>query len=363
MYKFNRSDDRFMYKLLTVFFFLLFAQSALSQKVLDFALITPVEKMPASLTSERSVVVIAYPSRVSWQAEAKIIHRQFIRMGIDPVLYLHYGDFMSSALLTSQFLKLFAEREIKQIILIQINEQETHLAIAKPGETTLFEIMTDGWMCTAPSLNDALFQMALDIKKTEMKRTNFLIAETPDFLETLPILEGNQYPNFPTQLKRVPLAISRFQTVTVDSSIVLNASAQRLLDEYNASVVDRNRQLEVLLSKYPYTYKWVGTETDQELFQKGFQFVLRYVNTSGISAKKMLGYKTDPLETDYLSIIPLPDDKRTLKTIDIKEPIYKFYLKQTVQKDIYVGRYWDADENWEVALENFLTHLSRHLEP
>ena len=56
-----------------------------------------------------------------------------------------------------------------------------------------------------------------------------------------------------------------------------------------------------------------------------------------------------------------PDGTITLRTIPVEAPVYKFYIKNLLRNEVYVGESWDADETWQEALDNYLSAMVEEL--
>ncbi len=119
-----------------------------------------------------------------------------------------------------------------------------------------------------------------------------------------------------------------------------------------------NDRLGSVFSGYPWKYELIDYSVGEEqLLKDGFQYVLLRLNTSGYSIRQMLGYELNQGETDYITVLKKPDGTVTFRSIPITAPVYKYYIKQLVRKEIYIGDTWDGDESWEAALDHFLSNL------
>ena len=320
------------------------------------------KKLPDNLTSVRTAVILHAPNGQSWKKTAEKVHNQLRQMGIDAIVYLNYRDLTASLQLKNKFIEFLNVRRVENLIFISSLKQDHRLLITSYAKTkNLIRLNATSWYTEAATLNDVLFELALAIKKKEYEFTNFLIPDQPEIFEDMPLFKGTHFPSFPTRIKRLPLAVTKFATYAIDST---QASPQQLSEvkKYNEKIKRKNQQLEQAFKAFPYKYEMTEPITDEEAYRKGYQFVLRHFNTSGENIKKLLNYEINAQETDYISIVPLEGGGRTLKTIPIDEPVYKFYIKQTIAGDVYVGRHWDAAVNWEEALKNFLLHMKNDFE-
>ena len=72
-----------------------------------------------------------------------------------------------------------------------------------------------------------------------------------------------------------------------------------------------------------------------------------------------MNYQTIAKETAYISTVKGDSTNTILKTIPVDALVHKFYIRQTVTHEVYVGKDWDADNTWSKALENFILNLKR----
>ena len=86
------------------------------------------------------------------------------------------------------------------------------------------------------------------------------------------------------------------------------------------------------------------------------QFILYQIYDTGLRIKDYLNYTQNASETDYISV-QLGEGKPKLKTIPVEDKVYKYYVKHIYSRDIYLGKDWDADPDWKLALRNYIAGL------
>lgn len=323
----------------------------------EFQLISKTREVSPEIFHNRSTVIFSSPRKDEvWKEKAERIHRQLIRMGVDPVIYLHYDDFTSGITVTRKFHDLMATRNISNIFLIHDGERIKQMAVI-PFENGRMNFSGKSWYDEAASLNDVIFKFALEVKKLDISNTNFLVADYPEIVEDVILFNGKQYPNYPSRLTRATLAVTLYPTISDPDSINLPG-----IRNHNEKVEALNNTIKATFRDYPFPYQFVQDDTDENLYKNRFQYVLRVLNTSGKTIRNMLNYEVDENETDYISVVPLPNGSRTLKTYGIDEKVYKCYIQQTARSDVHVGRYWDADKSLSQAITNFLLHLQNNVQ-
>lgn len=323
--------------------------------MIEMDLLEKASGVPQDLFNTRSAVVISMDERsTEWKEAANQIHKQFRRMSIDPVAYIHYWDFDASPAANTEFAKLFAKRKIDYLFLFRFSEEKIELAIATLSNGEI-DFNTLGWKSEDFSLNQLIFKLALEVKKIDAKPSNFLISDFPEIVEDIKLFDGNQYPNYPSRLTRAKLAVVLLPQLENPEGLSIN-------DDHNLAVESMNQKIENAFTDYPYPFEIVPYQDDVTLAKSRFQYALRFVHTSGEAAKRILDYPEKSGEKDIVSAVPVGNGQRSLKKISAEKRVYKFYIQQTIVFDIHVGRYWDADAKIEIALSSFLSNMQSQFE-
>jgi hypothetical protein len=283
-------------------------------------------------------------------------------MSIDPVIYIHYQDLHSGATTHQKYLDLIDSRDIYYMIYIAKQPERTSMMICAKGKYDLLNVGRKAWYGEGEKFSEVAMKLALKMKSMELDKRNYLFADKPEFVEQVPLYDGTHYKIYPSQLKRFPMAVTKFERIIIDSTEQIEPVFMERVDAYNRDIDSKNAKMQSILNSYSFKYELVDDQADDKLYNKRFQYVLRMVNTTGTNVKQLLKYDFDKKETSFISSIPLENDQRTLKAISASEPVFKFYLQQTVQHDVYVGRHWDSDTTWEAALHNFLGNMSKSFE-
>ncbi len=320
---------------------------------IEFALINNSSSIPQNLATTRSAIMISSSNKSDkWKEDAKAIHNQLTRMKVDPVLYVHYWDYRSSPVVTNKFQELMRTRNVNFIFLFHLDER-VRLSII-PLTNGKFDFKKSSWTAEDNTINQVIFKLAIEQRKIDSPSTNFLVPDRPEVLEDITIFTGQQIPSYPSQVERRQMAVVLLPELTHESDI---PSVQKEVENHNQQIRSINESIKSVMADYPYPHEFLPFDSDVNIAKKRFQYALRFIHTSGLTAKKLLNYSVEADETDFVSIVPLPDGERTLKTYPIEDPVYKFYIQQTIVFDCHVGRYWDADESLEQALRNFLLNM------
>lgn len=286
-------------------------------------------------------------------------------MGIDAVAYFVDWDFFANPMVTDRYLRMMSQREIQSVLFLTKKKDKFQISILEynPGQNLVFANKT-AWKSSIGSIHDVFLALGLNLSKvvTPSDRTNFLVPENAQVYQYIPLSEGIILYTYPSQLKRVKLAVERFEKVEIPNGC--SNQVRSKLEAYNSEIdIKNNSLLNQLTHEYPYEFELVPVREDNEHYRNGFQYVLRFITTTGFSSKRLLKMTIDENETDYISVKPGNGNGGTdLLTIPVEAIVSKFYVKQTVAKDIYVGKHWDADYTWKESLTNFIFNLKNQLQ-
>ena len=186
-----------------------------------------------------------------------------------------------------------------------------------------------------------------------MNKSNFLVAEKPEFLEDINAIKGRKFEVHARDLATLKLAVPKFKKI--DQELIDKSTDQAPLLAYNRKVDNWNQELVNILSEFPYKYELVETIDARELYRQGFQYALFNFHTKGVTIKKMLNMKIDDSETEYIT----NTTGNLLKRQSTNQVVSKFYVKHLYTNDIYTGDKWDADETWQQSLTNYLYHYRK----
>lgn len=137
---------------------------------------------------------------------------------------------------------------------------------------------------------------------------------------------------------------------------------QQLLDQisqYNTEVARKNERIKEIMKAYPFKYDLVQETDESKLYDSGYQYALMSVSSTGRSVKRILNYPSSKSETHYVSATISNEGETALKRIPVQANITKYYIKQTIVKDVHTGKVWDADAPWEEALRNYILNLRK----
>jgi hypothetical protein len=338
-------------------------------------------ELPDDILQKRAAVFISAPQksaqsseRGDWKSMSFQAHDYFKQIGIDAAVYIYLDDALAGPDASQMYAKYLTEREIKYIIILSKvlvksgnKIDTTHVAVITQfnGQPDFISNGQKAWKDQNKDVDRIMRNIYRIAVRLEFKRTNFLIIDQPEFIGGISIIPARRNESFPTDLRVDKIAVPKYVDYEIPSGYPHSPINNRIsgeIDESNKINSRLNARLESIFSAYPWKYELVDYGAGEEqLFKDGFQYVLLRLNTAGNSIRQMLGYELNEGETDYITVLKRPDGAITFRSIPVSAPVYKYYIKHLVRKEIYIGEVWDADETWDSALEHFIANLKERL--
>ncbi|MEL7144934.1 MAG: hypothetical protein AAFO69_01095 [Bacteroidota bacterium] len=314
--------------------------------------LTPQTGFPKWLQSARSAVIIDLEE--DWKTFSEKVHRKLRLMSVDAVQYVDYRDMNAGKDATKTILEYLKQRQITYLLTFTKNKSDQYElnitdleGFLKPGTHVSYQY-------AGVELKGLLKYVANELIKADLEKSNFLVAEKPEFLEDVAAIKGRKFEVHARDLSTLKLAVPKFQKITKET--IDTAIAKEPLLAYNRQVDAWNVELEqILKASFPYKYEMVASTDARELYKEGFQYALLNFHTKGVSIKKMLNMKTEDAETEYITSAA----NDVLERKAVTKVVFKFYVKHLYTNDIYTGDKWDAGDTWQEALRNYLYHYRK----
>ncbi|MEQ9423678.1 MAG: hypothetical protein RJQ09_04615 [Cyclobacteriaceae bacterium] len=343
-----------------------------------FSLLQFENTIPPELLRTRTAVFIDFPDikgetviRGNWKQFAEKIHTELRRLGIDAIAYYHLNDFYAGIDATDGFKAPLAYREIENLIFVRQKENALGIEIeliltANSADDVLLRPNQKAYRITGSDFAQIALQFARDLYQAKLINQNFMVPDRPEFFTDTNVLNGRRYETFTRDLRIGKLAVPKFSVYKFPDgfdSTQLTANKLNAISLYNQQIARANQKLAEILEKYPYKYELVDYSVGEEhLYRLEFSHVLMHLHSTGINIRRFLNYEIDPSETDYITLKTILDGVTTLEQYSINTPVYKYYMKHLVNKEVYLGTQWDADLTWEEALVNHLNNFIEALE-
>lgn len=291
--------------------------------------------LPEKLLSTRSVVI--YQGNIS-EKEFSAMQKQFQRIGIDAVAYYDAELFFAGKDVESGLFTYLSQRDIVNFILIEKKDLQFQLAACPFSKQENWINENEiAWSQRSHSLME-LLQALYRQSWGQQQKANYLINDYAERNLPFSIFRGRRSEFFAVDLKVDKLAVTAFSTS--DDSLAL---------------VD-------IMRTYPFNYGLVERNwSTQKLRQEGYLYELCYIYARGKSAKVLLGFEINENESGFVSM-SFNDGKAQLTTYPADIPVYKFYVRHIVSGNIFLGKAWDADPDWDKALENHIQAFRAELQ-
>jgi hypothetical protein len=290
--------------------------------------LTFTEAVPKDLLATRSIVLYDYTCK---QAELEEMQKAFQQIGIDAVAYFESDIVMAGSDVTKAFSDYFSARQIKYLLFFEkVSEGYQLIGVPFDGSKGLFDPKLPAWRVQKERLNELLRTVFQDSWRGQ-KKQNFLVNEFPETDINVDPSPGTRQQFYAIDLKVDNLAVPKFGDPVMDAE----------LEKFFAE-------------NYTLKYKLTEKGADEKALRKeGFLYILCYVHTRGRAAKALLGYPQSGIESLYASIT-FPNGQLQLKTLPADADVYKFYVRNLVSGNIFLGTKWDADVTWQEALRNHI---------
>lgn len=319
--------------------------------------------LPETLTNTRSAVIISTSSsyhrerRPAWKPFVEEVHKSFRKIGIDAIVYIHANDLNAGPEVTQAYLTILSERKVNNLIYIHHAPEGNAISmtITRFFHENFIEPGQLAWAERHEDWDRLALRLGRQVLRQELVRSNFLIPEGPEYLDDLVIYDGTRLENFPSRMKSLPIAVVPFSPASQEN--IQEPEVIRQIQLYNDSIQALNRELVEILKLYPYEYELVKETDMKSLYDAGFQYVLFPIGTSAKTVKNILDYQTNSTETAYISVTYNSEGKRELKQFPVNALVWKYYIRQTIVRDLHTGEVWDADATWQAALTNFIFNI------
>lgn len=345
---------------------------SLPEAIDKFKLLNVRNELPTNLLSSRTAVYIQVPNkkgkhpvRGDWKKFAHAVHEGFRKMGIDAVAYYNFDDLNAGLDAENGFINPLDNRQIENLIFL--NEKETILGneviltITERTDGVLLKINQPAYRLQRNAIGEIIAQLGRDIYANKLVNSNFMILDKPEFFTDTDVVKGRRYESFNRDLKISKLAVplfSKFKFPNNIDSASVSEDKISMIRQYNELVTSANQRLEEIMAMYPFKYELVDySEGEDHLYRREFSYVLMFLHSTGKTIKELLNYDVDYNETDYITLKTVQEEITTLEQFPINTSVFKFYMKQLVNKEVYLGSQWDADLTWEEALINHLNNF------
>jgi hypothetical protein len=342
------------------------SQSVAAKVQLLNSYLNQTQEIPEDLLSTSTVVMVqSTPEALvtgDWKVMCSELHTYLAKLKIDAVVYFYIGDFYSGSESNPEYTQYLVGRGIKNLMLLDYypkSEQEDYNVRLTTfnGTSSLVDIGQGSWQRKGNNLKELITALGNDIIRKELKQGNFLIADAPEFIEDVKVLLKRKFPVYTTDVRIEKLAVPYFDSIFVKDPKKVSATVLAEIDQYNAGIARNNRELEQIMSTYPYKYNLVKYSDDSRFyFMNGYQFILVNLHSRGSVLKNMLDFdRADNLT--HLVTVTNGINPITTK-IPYEMPVYKYYIRHSISGNVYIGDFWDSATTWQEALRVFINNVA-----
>ena len=346
-----------MHRLIIIFLLpLIFPYAALGQGnnyfVADNLFTSSDSYLPKDLLKTKSAVFIKISGTETemrdkaWKNLASEIHKYLRARGIDAVWYFYFDEVYAGPDLSRSIANALTSREIKNIIIYRKKadlDYEMYIT-GFSGDEYFFQKGQEALRLEASTPALINRKIAKLINAKGLQRENLLILETPEYFTRTNLIRGKRFQYYAVDLKLDNLAVPEFKCTRKQIVPVNLPVAGDFAISGNSQAAD-TVLLHGIFKNYPFAHQFVRYDFEESnLRNKGFQFVLLWLHETEPMIRRMLGY-------------PAVDPGKNRKESGKEPVVYKFYIKHIYTGDVYLGTGWDADQNWQNALQKHLDHL------
>ena len=312
------------------------------------------------LATKTAVIVDAGSPELNWKQISNDTHNQLKRTGVDAVAYFQWSIMFSGFEPQQEISEFLKTRQVENIILVRstIGRAEVWLT-AFNDDWTIISSGQNAWYSADSTVSRALLPL-YQKAALEQVRKNLLISDMPEYYEGLIFHQRKINKIYPQDVRGFKTCIAIIPTVPKPDD--MNANLQRIFETYQNAVMGRNDELKnVINEKYPFKYEFYefGLPMEELRAKNGCNFFLGYVYGTASNVSQM--FKLSSGDSKEIKTNAVLSEKPIIRNISPERMVFKFYFKNTVNGEIFIGSVWDADVAINDALRNFIFYLKRDL--
>lgn len=305
---------------------------------------------PQDIRSTKSLVLISAPvgaTHGEWKERATEMQAFFGEAGIDAVAYFNLDRKFTLPDFKADIPKLITDRKITNLIFLIIGEKDQESIIGfgpYNGKPEMYDQGAAFWTRSFTDLETVFEEMSLLFKTGSFRRTNLLVNDKPEFFDfTKPSFAAN-YASFPPELSKKLIGVPTLKSQSTKPGVHLLVADDFHHPQKPALVIEeRNKALEAVVMDSLMKMQRVdlATRTEALLRRDGVTHILYYVAGDSEYVYNLFRFKgRENVPANYL---------------------VKFFLKDLRNKNIFLGRSWDASSDWQEALNSFMAQIEQEL--
>lgn len=318
-------------------------------------------EIPEDLLSTKTAVIVEVGSSgLNWKEISNYTQIQLRRTGIDAVAYFHWKTVFSGFEPQQEISEFLKTRQVTNIILVRATKVKAEVWLTKFNNS--WSVISSGqnaWYFSDSTVSKALLPL-YQKAALEQERKNLLISDVPEYYEGLIFHKRKISKAYPPDVRGFKTGIALIPSTSKPEEI--NVNLQRVFETYQDAIMARNDELKnVITEKYPFKYEFYdfGLTMEELRTTKGCNFFLGYVYGRANDVTQM--FKLSSGDSKEIITNAVLSEKPIIRSIPADRMVFKFYFRNTVTGEIFIGSVWDADVAINDALRNFIFYMKRDL--
>jgi len=304
---------------------------------------------PQDILSTKSIVLLDVPKGVLEGERNKLADQLqvfFAEVGIDAVVYFAVPKFNSVGGMTEQIPGDILRRDIKHLIFLSILDQKKDFVLGIGpfnGKASFYDKGANFWLRRTSDLTQVFDELRGLFRTGSFVKTNLLIGSAAEFFE--PSVSGfrQAYATLPSEFVGKKIAIPKMETSPLSKPGPLLFDTEAILNPtgFENQLKSRVNSLNLLATSDSTLFEVIDLENkdDAALRRAKIDYVLHFVEAEAPNVYRFLPFKG--------------------RKEDKKEVLIKFFLRDVRTNNAYLGELWDADPDWNTALNSFLAQIER----
>jgi len=305
---------------------------------------------PQNILGSKSIVLISVPTGTAfgeWKNYATELQAFFAEQSIDAVAFFNVDRQRTVPGLVQALPKYILDREISNLIFYIAGgaDKPSTLGIGpfnnKPG---FYDKGAIFWTRQFNELETVFNELDGLFKTGAFNKTNLLVNDSAELFDFTKPSFGNSYASFPPELQTRKIAIPVLKPYPTGVGTHLLTADHFFNPNENANATGtRNAALEAVVADSLFDIQRVEMDKTTEALMRrdGFTHVLGFVESDSEYIYDLFRYKNRE---------------------EVAAPrLVKFYLKDLRNRNVFLGRSWEASANWRTALDLFLAQMEKEL--
>lgn len=305
---------------------------------------------PANILGSKSVVLISVPAGSpfgEWKKYADELQAFFGQEGIDAVAFYNVDLQRTIPNQVQPVPEFMLNRKISNLIFLVVgNEGQPSILGIGPfnGKASFYNPGDIFWIRQFNEIKTVFNELNTLFKTGSFPRTNLLVNETPEFFDFEKPKFANNYASFPPGLEKKKIAIPLLKPYPKFAGAQQLSSSHFHQPGLNAQqMANWNAALDALVADSLFDIHRVAMDTTTVplLRRAGYTHVLNFVVADSEYIYGLFRYKKrEEVEAAHL---------------------FKFYLEDLANRNVFLGRSWDAAIDWRTAFESFIAQMRKEL--